>query len=387
MSKKVVEILIYDIIYPPGWGYVDAKSFAAELRAAEAANADSILIRINSPGGAVSEAVAIFNLIQTSAKYDIIDLVIDGVACSAAAFLSLAGKRLPSAAANSMIMYHSASNFCFGNAKDMRETADMLDKFDQTIAETIAAKTGKSIDDVKAFLLNYTDNWFGADAAKTEGLVGEVIAINAAAKMPDNVKNMDMNAVMAFFNNIKKGDEKKGFIESLAGMVKNLLKTDKNLIENKDDMKNLTAYKAVENKAAAEITPVEAAAINAELSASGVVNVEVNVVGALAAATKKGEDAVADLATAKASVEDLTANLNAAIAEKKTAEDALVVNATALETANKEVERLGAIVPGAINRNTVQTGADGGAGAENTYVNPEAAHNKAADALLAAANN
>lgn len=380
MSKKVVEILIYDAIYPPGWGYCDAKTFAAELRAAEAANADSILIRINSPGGMVSEAMAIFNLIQSSAKYDIIDVVVDGCACSAAALLSLAGKRLPSAGENAMIMYHSASNFCWGNAKDMRDCADVLDKFDGTIAQTIAAKTGKSIDDVKASLMNYTDNWLTAAEAKDAGLVGDVITITNEVKMPDNVKNMDMGAVMAFYNNLKKGDEKKGFIESLAGMVKNLLKTDKTIIENKnnDDMKNLTAYKAVENKSAAEITADETAAITAELAESGVKNVEVNVVGALAAATKKAEDAEAELATAKAALTEKETAIATAATEKKAAEDALAI-------ATAEVERLGKIVPGAANRNTVKTGADGGA-VENSYVNPDAEHNKAADALLAASN-
>lgn len=167
------EILIYGVI-GDSWfeESVTASQFRKDFKALEA-EVDIINIRINTPGGSVWDGLAIYNTIEQSKKQTV--TYNDGIAYSMGAILLQAGKKRR-AAKNSSTMTHDALTLAYGNAEEMRRTADMLDKITHgSIAENIAAKTGLSKEEVKTKFFNYKDNFFTAQEALDEKLIDEIV--------------------------------------------------------------------------------------------------------------------------------------------------------------------------------------------------------------------
>lgn len=176
----VATLRLYDPIdsYGEYWG-VSAKEFAAAL-AALPSDTQEIRLHINSPGGEVFEAVAILNqLRQHRAR---VVAIVDGIAASAASFLA-AGADETIMAPNSTLMVHDAWGICVGNAADMRDLGDLLDKLSDNIASIYSAKAGGSIEDWRSVML--AEAWFTAEESVAAGLadsvdgVAEVEAENA----------------------------------------------------------------------------------------------------------------------------------------------------------------------------------------------------------------
>jgi ATP-dependent Clp protease protease subunit len=154
-----------------GWG-ISAEDFANDLAKI---NAKTIHLRINSPGGDVFAASAIYNSLRNH-KARVISYI-DGLAASAATIIMLAADEVR-IAANGFVMIHEASSGVWGTESDMRKTADLLDKLNHSIADTYAKKTGKTREEMLA-LMN-AETWFNADEAKAAGLV-DTIEEEAAA--------------------------------------------------------------------------------------------------------------------------------------------------------------------------------------------------------------
>jgi ATP-dependent Clp endopeptidase proteolytic subunit ClpP len=153
---------IYDEIGGGGWfaSGVTAVDFVNELASI---NGD-IEVHINSPGGDVFDGLAIYNsLAQRPGK---VTTIVDGIAASAASFIAMAGtQRLICPGA--MMMIHDASGLCMGNASDMRETAELLDKVSDNIAGIYADQTGRA-DGWRDAMQQET--WYNADEAVAAGL-------------------------------------------------------------------------------------------------------------------------------------------------------------------------------------------------------------------------
>ena len=115
------------------WG-VNAKQFLEEFRAIQAPNVD---LYINSPGGSVFEAVAMFNGMRATGKNITVHVL--GIAASAASYIAMVGDRvvMPS---NTMMFLHNPINAVYGNAEDMRDMADVLDKIGASLTATYARR-------------------------------------------------------------------------------------------------------------------------------------------------------------------------------------------------------------------------------------------------------
>lgn len=160
---KAAEILLYDEIGI--WG-VTARQFAHDLRAIES---DQVTIRINSPGGDVFDGLAIHNAIKNDPRE--ISIVIDGLAASAASFIAMAGNKV-TIAKNGFVMIHNAWGIVGGNANDLRETADFLDKIDVQISVMYADK-GTETAEAFAGMMD-AETWFNADEARALGIVDAI---------------------------------------------------------------------------------------------------------------------------------------------------------------------------------------------------------------------
>lgn len=135
-----------------------------------------LVVQINSQGGSVAEAIAIYNVLR--AWPGGCDVEIVGWALSAATIVAMAGHTIR-AHETALMMIHAPWLDTSGNAEQLRQRADTLD----TVAETMRlayARTKQSAGVIGGWL-DGTDHWFTAEQALAAGLVDEVIAETAEA--------------------------------------------------------------------------------------------------------------------------------------------------------------------------------------------------------------
>jgi ATP-dependent Clp protease protease subunit len=177
-------LLIYDVI-DPWWG-VSAEMIKREMLNITATDVD---VFINSPGGDVFEATAIYStLIAHSAN---IHIHIDGWAASAATRIAMAGDTIEMAESG-FYMIHNAWTLGMGNANDLRKTADMLDKVDNTIVTDYTKNTGQDEQQIRDWMA--AETWFTAAEAVEHGFVHNIIqsgtSNQANAKLQDKQWNL-----------------------------------------------------------------------------------------------------------------------------------------------------------------------------------------------------
>lgn len=167
-DAKKAEIYIYDVIGDPDWGMIGAQQVIDALKQMEGKR---VTVRINTPGGSIDEGIPMFNALKRHKGG--VKTIVDGIAASMGSYLMLAGEERV-AAKNSMVMVHNPATIAFGNAAEMRKTADILDKYlDRMLPEYIAV-TGKTEEELRPLL--DAETWF----------VGEEIVTNGFAQMLDD---------------------------------------------------------------------------------------------------------------------------------------------------------------------------------------------------------
>ncbi len=174
LADGEAEVFIYDFIgFDPFFGGVSAADFVRDLRAI---NARKILLRINSPGGDISEAVTIRNaLIEHPAQ---IETHVDGLAASAASWVGLAAKNVIMSP-HAMMMIHEPWFMVGGDAEFLHHEADVLDKFAADIAKMYQEKGGGTADKWRAAMRDET--WYSDEEAVAAGLADEVATEEAPA--------------------------------------------------------------------------------------------------------------------------------------------------------------------------------------------------------------
>lgn len=182
-ADKSADISIYDEI--GAWG-VTAKQFIGEIRALDVA---TLRLAINSPGGSVFDALAMYNALRQHPAQ--VEVTVMGVAASAASLVAMSGDRIVMPE-NTFMMIHNPLNFAFGNASDLREMADVLDKIGASLVATYAARTGQPEDMVRELL--DAETWLNAEDAVALGFADEMQpALKVAAafdmdRLPENVR-------------------------------------------------------------------------------------------------------------------------------------------------------------------------------------------------------
>jgi len=171
LSDDETELMIYDYI---GWPFNDAGEF---IRALNGISSTSIKVRINSPGGDVFDAVAIYNALQ-SHKAKVVTRI-ESLAASAASFIALSGKEVQ-AYSNAMMMIHNAMTWVAGNQYDMREVADLLDKIDSNLVDIYASNTNIGKKEIKEMMK--AETWLTAKEAKEKGFVDTILDGKGTAK-------------------------------------------------------------------------------------------------------------------------------------------------------------------------------------------------------------
>ena len=172
VAAETVEVAIYDEI---GYWGVTASDFVNELSGVDAKN---ITLRVNSPGGDVFDGLAILNSLRNHPAT--VNVMVDGLAASAASFIAMAGDSV-TMAPNSMMMIHEASGLCMRNAVDMRELADLLDKTSANIADIYSRRSGRPADEHRSAMR--AETWYSDQEAVDAGLADAVLGSDS---QPEN---------------------------------------------------------------------------------------------------------------------------------------------------------------------------------------------------------
>jgi len=130
-----------------------------------------ISIYINSPGGSVYDALAIYDTMQYLSND--IQTVGIGVQASAAAFLLSSGTKgkrfiLP----NSTVMIHQPSSGTKGKVTDMEIDLQESLRIKHRLNEIMAKNTGQKVETIKVDMER--DKWMTADQAKAYGIVDDI---------------------------------------------------------------------------------------------------------------------------------------------------------------------------------------------------------------------
>lgn len=191
-----------------GWGDNNAQALVRQF--AEIPAGAPVTLRINSMGGDIFEALAMYHILK-SEKRNVIAQV-DGIACSAASIVAM-GATTVSMASVARMMIHLPSVSAQGDWKELAGYVILLQSIAETMAQVYARKTGKSPKEIEEkWMQPSEEKWFTAEEAVAAGLADAII---------DSEYQIAASAsVQAVFNSISHPKTKtmKKIISALAGL-------------------------------------------------------------------------------------------------------------------------------------------------------------------------
>lgn len=150
-----------------------ANIIIAQLLFLEADNPErDIFLYINSPGGVISSAFAIYDTMQHIQAP--VNTICMGMAASAGSFLLASGRKGKRAALpNSRIMIHQPSGGAQGTAADIEIIAKEILYHRQKLNQLYARHTGQTVETIERDMDR--DTFMSAEEAKSYGIVDKVI--------------------------------------------------------------------------------------------------------------------------------------------------------------------------------------------------------------------
>lgn len=160
-------VYLYDVI--DAYFGLGAADFRRQLD--DLGEVDTITLRINSPGGSVFQAAAMYTLLRDHPAR--IEVKVDGLAASAASLVMMAGDDIQISEVG-MVMVHDPVLIVLGTARQLREEADLLDKLAKPIKRVYAARTGNSLARIEELM--EAETWMDAEEAVELGFASETFA-------------------------------------------------------------------------------------------------------------------------------------------------------------------------------------------------------------------
>lgn len=186
-------ILLYGDV--GSWGDITAERVATELHTLEG-QYSSIDVRINSVGGDVFTGIAIYNALRASKAN--IRIYVDGLAASIAGVIALCGKPLYMSQ-YARLMLHKVSGGAYGSAQDLRQTAELIESLEDSLAEMIAERIKMTKQDVHAtYFADGQDHWMTAREALERGFID---AIHDLPEEPSLDEQSTTDDIYKVFNN------------------------------------------------------------------------------------------------------------------------------------------------------------------------------------------
>lgn len=129
-----------------------------------------IRVWIDSPGGSVFAAAGIYNALK---EHDGKVITVVERAMSAASVIAMAGDEIQMSPVGIMMIHNPIGYMDWGEAKDFRHAADVLDEVKETIINAYQLKTGKDRDVISKMMDDET--YMSAQKAVAEGFADKVM--------------------------------------------------------------------------------------------------------------------------------------------------------------------------------------------------------------------
>lgn len=266
-ADDAAELLLYGEISDASWygDEVTPKKFAEDLAACAGKD---LTVRVNSPGGDVFAAQAIYN--QLKAYAGKVTVKIDGMCASAATVIACSGETviMPS---NTIYMIHNPKSALLGyyDAVQLGKVSDRLMTVKQTIVNVYMGRVGNVLSEVQVKHKMDSEEWMTADKAKEYGFVDEItdeipienrwednlLIVNSVSCKLDRFENVaDLRAILP---------EKKKRSDTIMGMTATeALAAIKNLLTGEN--KETQPQEAQQDKAVQNVEDARAAAVAEE---------------------------------------------------------------------------------------------------------------------------
>ena len=200
------ELLLYGDIGDDYWSDNNAADFAYALNSLKVSN---IKVRINSPGGSVWAAQAMFSSLKNHPAN--VTVYIDGVAASAATLVAMAGDTIIMPT-NAVMMIHNPMISAYGaNRNELEQMIKLLDTARETMIAVYEAHSGQTRE--KIIELLDAETWLTAAEAKALGFVDEVQDFKIAASISGD------KLILGGWQFDRAALAKMGFPESVVGPI------------------------------------------------------------------------------------------------------------------------------------------------------------------------
>jgi ATP-dependent protease ClpP protease subunit len=182
---------------------------------AEAKN-KPVIVNVSSLGGDVNDALVMHDLLRSHTGNVTTNVM--GLTASAGTIVALGGDSVRMSE-NALFLVHNSWTISLGNSKELRETADTLDKIDDRLVSVYRSKTGKEASELLELMAE--ERWLDAEEAKEWGFVDELYTPAKAAA----------SAVRAKIEELK-GDERLPALPDVILNKENEMADEKNWLEN-----------------------------------------------------------------------------------------------------------------------------------------------------------
>lgn len=146
---------------------VSARSIVSEINDLDV---DTINVYINSYGGEVAEALAIYSALKRHSAS--VHTYVDGFACSAATIIFCAGDARTMGAIALMMIHNCMSYIGYANSEEMRKAAEDNDKINQSSIEAYKLVSNLSEDRIREMMNDQT--WLTASECLEYGFATEI---------------------------------------------------------------------------------------------------------------------------------------------------------------------------------------------------------------------
>lgn len=171
-ADDTAELLLYGEISDASWygDEVTPKKFAEDLAAC---GGKALTVRVNSPGGDVFAAQAIYN--QLKAYTGKITVQIDGMCASAATVIACAGDTVIMPR-NTIYMIHNPKSAMLGyyDAVELGKLSERLAAVKQTIVNVYMGRVQNTLSEVQVKHKMDAEEWMTAEKAKEYGFVDQI---------------------------------------------------------------------------------------------------------------------------------------------------------------------------------------------------------------------
>lgn len=200
------DLYIYGDITSYEWDESDVSAWGFKKELEELGEISELNVHINSYGGETFQGLAIYNLLKQHKAQ--INVYVDGIAASSASIIAMAGDKIYMPK-TSLMMIHNCWKRAVGNSKELRKTADDMDKVAIAYKEAYLSKINITEDELDKLLDEET--YLTADECIKMGFADEIVELKTNSSINQNA-NMCLYKLV---NKLKQKEKEKTIIIDL----------------------------------------------------------------------------------------------------------------------------------------------------------------------------